>query len=242
MSGEVSRRHAHACPLCQTLCGHPVRWRRFTSSMTRPLGDHTRKQNGTCQNKHKPMRDGESQALVADGWAFGKPRRGLRGLRFVRSLQDSLKVSKRANGSLERRKEDLAKACICESGLKAGPAVPNVTFCTDKKTSSFLPATKAHKRRPRQCLNRLSVCLSACLLACLPVCLAICLSGCLSVCLSVCACLSVCLAACLVCLSGCPFVSLFVCLSVCLSACLPAGLPACMCCGSCCFRKACGGV
>ena len=59
--------------------------------MTRPLGDHARKQNGTCQNKHKPRRDGESQALVADGGAFGKPRRGLRGWKIVRSQRDSLR-------------------------------------------------------------------------------------------------------------------------------------------------------
>ena len=45
------------------LCGHPVRSGTFTSSMTRPLGNHARKRNGTCQNR-KPMRNGEAQALV----------------------------------------------------------------------------------------------------------------------------------------------------------------------------------
>ena len=46
-------------------CGHPVRSGTFTSSMTRPLGNHARKRNGTCQNR-KPMRNGEAQALVTD--------------------------------------------------------------------------------------------------------------------------------------------------------------------------------
>ena len=45
------------------LRGHPVRSGR--SSMTRPLENHARKVNGTCQNR-KPMRNGESQALVAE--------------------------------------------------------------------------------------------------------------------------------------------------------------------------------
>ena len=34
------------------------------SSMTRLLGNHARKRYGTCQNRHKPMRDGESQGAA----------------------------------------------------------------------------------------------------------------------------------------------------------------------------------
>ena len=32
--------------------------------MTRPLGNHALKPNGRCQNRHKPMRDGESQGAA----------------------------------------------------------------------------------------------------------------------------------------------------------------------------------
>ena len=45
------------------LCGHPVRSGRFTSSMTRPLGNHAKKRNGTCQNRNR-TRNSEAQALV----------------------------------------------------------------------------------------------------------------------------------------------------------------------------------
>ena len=49
--------------------------------MTRLLGNHARKRNDTCQNR-KPMRDGESQALVAYGCGRWKGlRKRLKGLR-----------------------------------------------------------------------------------------------------------------------------------------------------------------
>ena len=75
------------------LRGHPARSGRFTSSMTRPLGNHARKVNGTCQNR-KPMRNGESQALVAESCleSCGKlqelPWKGLRkGLKGLMGLK-----------------------------------------------------------------------------------------------------------------------------------------------------------
>ena len=64
MSAE--RRGAMPTPArcVKLLCGHAVRLGRFTSTMTRLLGNHARKQNGSCHNR-SPIRDGESQALVA---------------------------------------------------------------------------------------------------------------------------------------------------------------------------------
>ena len=64
MSAE--RRGAMPTPArcVKLLCGHAVRLGRFTSTMTRLLGKHARKQNGSCHNR-SPIRDGESQALVA---------------------------------------------------------------------------------------------------------------------------------------------------------------------------------
>ena len=64
MSAE--RRGAMPTPArcVKLLCGHAVRLGRFTSTMTRLLGNHARKQNGSCHNR-SPKRDGESQALVA---------------------------------------------------------------------------------------------------------------------------------------------------------------------------------
>ena len=65
--GPCQQKDAAPCPLVlgvsKLLCGHAVRLGRFTSTMTRLLGNQARKQNGSCHNR-SPIRDGESQALV----------------------------------------------------------------------------------------------------------------------------------------------------------------------------------
>ena len=46
----------------EVLCGRPVRSGRFTSTMTRPLGNHAKQRNGTSERR-RPRRNGDARLV-----------------------------------------------------------------------------------------------------------------------------------------------------------------------------------